>query len=316
MINNPFVSVIIPNFNHANFLDERIQSILNQTYQNFEIIILDDKSTDNSLEIINKYKDNPHISHIIINEENSGSAFRQWDKGINLTKGDLIWIAESDDSCKPVFLENSVNNFTRFPNLVISYACSNTMNENSEVGSKLQSNIFKHDLFCIGNTFNKKYMYRGTAILNASAVLFKREAGINADKKYINYKSGGDRLFWMEVARQGNVYVMSEPLNYFRHHGNNTTSRCFYDGTSYYEAKDTYDFIKNNYKASLVQQLLIKSFYIEKIRNLTFKDESTKKQLIEYWSPNIAVKSFLFAKKIVSMFVNKMVYTYNSIKNG
>ena len=53
-MNKPFVSVIIPNYNHAKYLDERIQSVLTQTYQNFEIILLDDKSTDNSVEIINK----------------------------------------------------------------------------------------------------------------------------------------------------------------------------------------------------------------------------------------------------------------------
>ena len=54
---SPLVSVIIPNYNHARFLDERIQSILNQTYQNFEVIILDDISSDNSVEFINQYKD-------------------------------------------------------------------------------------------------------------------------------------------------------------------------------------------------------------------------------------------------------------------
>ena len=69
-MNNLLVSVIIPNFNHARYLDERIQSVLKQTYQNFEVIILDDKSTDNSLEVINKYKDNPHIAKIVVNEKN------------------------------------------------------------------------------------------------------------------------------------------------------------------------------------------------------------------------------------------------------
>ena len=58
MDKQPLVSIIIPNYNHAQYLDERIQSVLKQTYQNFEVIILDDKSTDNSLEVINKYKDN------------------------------------------------------------------------------------------------------------------------------------------------------------------------------------------------------------------------------------------------------------------
>ena len=58
----PLVSVIIPNYNHASFLDERIESVLNQTFQNFEIIIMDDKSSDNSVDVINKYKDNPKIA--------------------------------------------------------------------------------------------------------------------------------------------------------------------------------------------------------------------------------------------------------------
>lgn len=86
-MNKPLVSVIIPNYNHAQFLDERIQTVLNQTYQNFELIILDDKSTDNSLEVINKYKNDPHVSEIVVNEENSGSTFKQWHKGFELAKG-------------------------------------------------------------------------------------------------------------------------------------------------------------------------------------------------------------------------------------
>ena len=309
------VSIIVPNYNHARFLEERINSILNQTYQKFELIILDDKSTDNSLEVINKYKDNPHISHIIINEENSGSAFKQWEKGIKLAKGNLIWIAESDDCCKLNFLEKNISNFILFPNLVISYSCSNTVNEDSVIGNKMQTKVFNKDLLFSGKAFNKKYMYRGTAILNASAVVFKREASLNVDKKYIYYKSGGDRLFWMEIARQGDVFVMAEPLNYFRHHGNNTTSRCFYNGTSFFEAKDTYDFIKENYKISFWQRLLIKSYYIEKIRKRVFESDKIKKQLLDYWSPNFVIDSYLFIQKLVSLFKNKIKYTFNSINS-
>ena len=57
----PFISIIIPNYNHAPYLTERIESVLNQTYQNFEVIILDDCSTDNSREIIEKYANNPKV---------------------------------------------------------------------------------------------------------------------------------------------------------------------------------------------------------------------------------------------------------------
>ena len=93
------VSIIVPNYNHEKYLDERIQSILNQTYQDFEIIILDDCSTDNSKFVIEKFRNNEHVSHIVYNEQNSGSTFKQWERGFELAKGELIWIAESDDSC-------------------------------------------------------------------------------------------------------------------------------------------------------------------------------------------------------------------------
>ena len=96
----PLVSVIVPNYNYARYMDERMQSILNQTYQNFEIIILDDCSTDNSRKVIEKYRGNPHVVAIVYNKENSGSTFKQWNKGFSIAKGELIWIAEADDTCK------------------------------------------------------------------------------------------------------------------------------------------------------------------------------------------------------------------------
>ena len=66
---HPLVSVIVPNYNHAPFLEERINSILNQSYDNYELIILDDKSTDNSLEVIKKYRDHVRVSDVIVNEK-------------------------------------------------------------------------------------------------------------------------------------------------------------------------------------------------------------------------------------------------------
>ena len=69
------VSIIVPNYNYACYLNVRIASILNQSYTNYELILLDDASTDNSVEILEKYKDNPHVSHILVNEKNSGSPF-------------------------------------------------------------------------------------------------------------------------------------------------------------------------------------------------------------------------------------------------
>jgi glycosyltransferase involved in cell wall biosynthesis len=78
------VSVIIPNYNHSLYLKQRIDSVLNQTFQDFELIILDDCSSDSSKEIIEQYRQNPKVSQIIFNQINSGSVFKQWAEGNHL----------------------------------------------------------------------------------------------------------------------------------------------------------------------------------------------------------------------------------------
>src|SRR3984893_17231816 len=103
-VNQPKVSVIIPNYNHAAYLRQRIDTVLRQTYQDFEVILMDDCSTDDSRTIISEYSSDPRI-RIELNETNSGSTFRQWKKGIALARGEYIWIAESDDYSDERFLE-------------------------------------------------------------------------------------------------------------------------------------------------------------------------------------------------------------------
>ena len=130
---NPLVSVIIPNYNHARYLKQRLDSVFNQTYQNFEVIFLDDCSSDNSLEIVEQYKGNPHLSQIVVNETNSGSTFKQWDKGFGLAKGDLIWIAESDDFCELNFLKELVTQIENSENVVLAFCSSQFVSEKGEL---------------------------------------------------------------------------------------------------------------------------------------------------------------------------------------
>ena len=112
MNTSPLVSIIVPNYNHAKYLHQRLDSIFNQTCTNFEVILLDDLSTDNSIEILNSYNDS-RISHRFYNKENSGSPFRQWKKGLEAAKGELVWIAESDDWADVSFLEKMIPLFSQ-----------------------------------------------------------------------------------------------------------------------------------------------------------------------------------------------------------
>src|SRR6056297_1998510 len=103
---HPLVSVIVPNYNHANFLPERVRSILAQTYQNIELIVLDDCSSDNSVDVIKSLIADISIPvRVHFNSVNSGNVFSQWQRGIDMAKGEFIWICASDDTCESDFLE-------------------------------------------------------------------------------------------------------------------------------------------------------------------------------------------------------------------
>lgn len=300
MDNHPLVSIIIPNYNHARFLEERIQSVLNQTYQNFELIILDDKSTDNSLEIINKYKDDPHISHIVINEENTGSPFKQWTKGFSLTKGDLIWIAESDDSCSPFFLEKLVPLHID-SGAVLTFCRSQRMDEDGRLLTTWH-NEMPTDKIWEGKDFIERYLGKYNIVTNASSAIFNRAILEIIPEDYLNYKGAGDWLFWLEISRRGKVRFCSESLNYFRFHENNTTAICYSNGANYYEGKIINDYL---YNEGLVSEKVYKQNIrnnIFKIRSLTFDSEERKSDLLSTWGYNISFK----IKHIMSLILNKL----------
>lgn len=225
------VSVIIPNYNHACFLEQRINSVLNQTYNSFEVIILDDCSTDNSCEIFKKYSSHPKIKSIIFNEQNSGSTFKQWDKGIELATGEWIWIAESDDYCEPCLLETLINNANSSEDTVLSYCQSVQVDENNKF---IRSMYFHTDPICtlhwrgdyhnIGNDEIFNYLIYRNTIPNASAVIFKREAYKSVSKSFTLMKLSGDWYLWVMLLLLGNISFVAKPLNYFRTHPATTRS--------------------------------------------------------------------------------------------
>ena len=97
----PLVSVIVPNYNHEKYLPARLRSITEQTYQNVEIILLDDASTDGSRAILEKFSSEESRARFLPNSQNSGSTFKQWRKGLLHARGKYVWIAESDDAAEP-----------------------------------------------------------------------------------------------------------------------------------------------------------------------------------------------------------------------
>lgn len=223
----PKVSVIIPNYNHARFLEQRIESVLNQTFQDFEIIFLDDNSTDNSREVFSKYANHPKISHAIFNEINSGSPFKQWNKGFSLATGEYIWIAESDDYAEPTILEQLVQKLDSQPAVGLAYAQSWQVDENGNVlatmdwwTDDLDISKWKHDYIISGIDECSHYLVVKNTIPNASAVIFRHCFINELDSDIENFKLCGDWLFWIKILLKCDVAFIAEPLNYFRFHKN------------------------------------------------------------------------------------------------
>lgn len=180
---NAIVSVIIPNYNHESFLKKRIDSVLNQTFQNFELIILDDCSTDNSRDIIELYRGKARISNIVYNEINSGSPFKQWEKGIQMALGKYIWIAESDDYCDEAFLESALKALQN-NNHAIHYCQSYNVDENDNIVNdnfwwteNITSINWCQPFYMDGKDFINKALQFKCVIPNASAVVFKKGSG-------------------------------------------------------------------------------------------------------------------------------------------
>lgn len=223
MLTNPLVSVIVPNYNHARYLRQRLDSVFNQTYKNFEVILLDDLSQDNSVEILNSYKDE-RITHRIYNQQNSGSTFRQWKKGLELAKGDLIWIAESDDWADVAFLEKMVAGFTENDDVAVAYCdIYNVDEKGNEIEGLLNynQNFFSEtNRFINGKFYIENLMLVGNSIVNASGVIFERNIGLKHIQKILDYKLTGDWLFWILLLSEDKACVYFrgvEKLNYFRH---------------------------------------------------------------------------------------------------
>lgn len=223
------VSVIVPNYNHARYLDVRLSSILKQTYQHYEVIILDDHSTDNSKEIIEPYRGHQQVKHVIYNQVNSGSTFRQWQRGIELAKGDLVWIAESDDWCADTFLERLVLEFEKDEAVVLAYADSWLYLEHAKElvenhwGKWLDEEKWKSDYVADGKAEIATVLVYLNSILNASAVVFRKSEFLNIDfEKLLSYRYAGDWLAWSKMLASGKVCYIAEPLNYFRVHDKST----------------------------------------------------------------------------------------------
>lgn len=229
------ISVVIPNYNYEKFLLQRLYCILYQQVKLNEIIILDDCSTDNSRELIDKIekKLKKYIKiRKIYNEENSGTAFKQWQKGFSEAKSDYVWIAEADDYSERNFLKETIKPIKKHKDIVISYADTAFIDKDGYIIMRtikpeidiLKTKHWDKNFVNDGIKEINDYSFLNCTIANVSSVLFKNDDYSEFFKESGKYRQAGDWLFYANVMSKGKISFINKPLNYYRVHGNNVTS--------------------------------------------------------------------------------------------
>lgn len=282
---SPTVSVIIPNYNHAPYLKERIDSVLNQTYQDFEVIILDDCSPDNSVEVIEQYRSNPHVSHILINEQNTRNTFIQWERGISMAKGRYIWIAESDDVAEPQLLETLIGQLEQHPDASVAFCHSRLIDADgallSEQNTKnpAQPGQITIDDSC---TF-LRHLLIFNYIYNASMAVFRRDVYDRANPDYKQFRYCGDWHFWASVCAAGRVIEVYDMLSRFRQHQRKVTEDSKKDVFHVWnDEMKTIRYIASLCKLTTLEQRCLKGRLSKRLRRADMTEEERQQLRNEY----------------------------------
>ena len=259
---NKKVSVIVPNYNYGRYIRKRIQSILRQTYPIYELIVLDDASTDGSAEmaksiVLDLKTQNPNIKvQFVGNQKNSGKAMMAWKKGLDLAKGDYIWIAEADDLCSRNFLAEAMKGFDD-SEVVLSYTESAIMNGMGLIiapnfrwsRDKEKAGHFKNSYIKKGKDEICEIMAIRCTIPNVSGVVFRKNAIKAKDlKKAIEFSQVGDWYLYAKVLENGKISYNHKALNKFRIHSGSKTAESKKNSEHYEEVQWMHDYFKKKYE--------------------------------------------------------------------
>lgn len=263
-LRNKKVSVVIPNYNYAKYLKKRVRSVLSQTYPIYELIILDDGSSDESVKVIQleigriktRY---PNLKlRFEKNKRNSGKAMAQWKRGFELATGDYVWIAEADDFSSKYFLEKVMKGFDD-ADVVLSYAESLIVDSHGLIlapnfrwsRDKERTGHYKKSYIKDGKKEIEEIMAIRCTIPNVSAVVFRRD---KVNMKYLEESMGfdqvGDWYFYSKILSNGKISYIHEPLNRFRIHKTSKTAKSKKSQAHWNEIRRLHDFFNLNYDLS------------------------------------------------------------------
>ena len=207
-MNSPLVSIIMPSFNSSQTIVETITSIKCQTYDNWELLITDDCSTDLTISLINEIRLGDERIKLFINEKNSGAAVSR-NNSINAAQGEFIAFLDSDDLWEENKLESQLNWMLQNDNISFSFTAYQLINENGHLLNKVV------DLQGNGKSFSYRDMLFKKATLGCSTVMLRRSAFREIQMPLI--RTGQDYALWLNLLKNSaEAYLHNEVLTKYR----------------------------------------------------------------------------------------------------
>ncbi|MGM0837625.1 MAG: teichuronic acid biosynthesis protein TuaG [Bacillota bacterium] len=199
----PLVSVITPVYNAAKFIGKSIESVMDQTYQNWEMILVDDMSTDQSIQIINEYMLKDQRIKLIQLTENSGAAVAR-NTALDAADGRYIAFLDSDDLWKPSKLEKQLA-FMKENQYAFTFTAYELMDQDGTILDKTIS---------MPDSIDYKGLLKNTIIGCLTVILDREQVG---NVQMPNIRTRQDFALWLSILKKGHrAYAFHEPLSIYR----------------------------------------------------------------------------------------------------
>jgi alpha-1,3-rhamnosyltransferase len=228
-VNNlPLVSVLLPSYNHEKYIEKAILSVINQTYKNIELIVIDDGSTDSSPEIISKLQEK--YGFFYIKRENKG-LIKTHKELISLSNGTYISFFSSDDYYAINKIEKLVNYLEKNINYVMAYSNIILVDSNSKEIVKVNEKCQQGNIF--------KFLLMGDFFINGLSAIIRTE--VYKKYKFLDGSYIDDLDIWLYISSQHEIGYVDEYLAYYRKHDNHMSGNLL-------KMQESEEIIINQYK--------------------------------------------------------------------
>jgi glycosyltransferase involved in cell wall biosynthesis len=228
---NPLVSIVFTSYNHQEYLRQAIESIINQTYTNLEIIIVDDCSTDGSQEILSTYSFDNRITFNFL-KKNTGSYVKASNLGAQISTGDYLLFAQCDDYAEASQVEELVLEIENNNTAGVVYSESklvdkrgNFISDDYSIREKSFREYCKNTVLIERNKM-REFLSYSCVIPNLSAALISKELYCRVGGLSDKYFIAADWDFWLKLTSYTDFIYIRKSLNNFRQH--ETTIRSSY----------------------------------------------------------------------------------------